>query len=113
MSNSKINQTFGGQPANGNVYNNQSNGLNLEHFLEKTPMTQESDDYESDTEVEKTKDIFQFDHDDLFEKQTERFFHFGQEDTSPNTKEKEYDTNPENKSNKHNGHEYEEDILNT
>jgi hypothetical protein len=88
MSNSKINQTFGGQPANGNVYNNQSNGLNLEHFLEKTPMTQESGYYESDTEVEKTKDIFQFDHEDLFEKQAESFFHFGQEDAFSNTRGK-------------------------
>jgi len=53
MSNSKINQTFGGQPANGTVYNNQSNGVNLEHFLDHTPMTQDSECYESETEESK------------------------------------------------------------
>jgi hypothetical protein len=61
LSNSKINQTFGGQPANGNVYNNQSNGVNLEHFLDKTSMMQDiSKYYESDTEEVKTNG--QYDH---------------------------------------------------
>jgi hypothetical protein len=54
MSNSKINQTFCGQPANGNVYNNQINGVNLEHFLDKTPMMQDSEYYESETKEAKT-----------------------------------------------------------
>jgi len=60
MSNSKINQTFGGQPANGNVYNNQSNGVNLEHFLDHTPMTQDSEWYESETEDSKTNNYHDY-----------------------------------------------------